>query len=140
MPEATYRIESVPIASFIDETSLQLPAFQRKSTWKERQRFNLAIAVYRQYPPGYVVVKETKAGTILLDGRQRWETFIGLRDPHLLWEWARRAIPLRVNVRRLRLGMESNATRQAGPARPSRRVCRQGSSTASPAPPRRWLV
>jgi hypothetical protein len=97
MAEATYRVDSVPIASFIGETGLQLPVFQRKSTWKERQRFNLAIAVYRQYPPGFVVVKETRGGTVLLDGRQRWETFLSLRDPHQLWTWARKALSLRTS-------------------------------------------
>lgn len=91
------------VGSFLDDETIQLPRFQRRSAWKPEQRFRLALSLFKGYPLGTVVVKKEKSQqggigqsvTYLLDGRQRRETLAGMRDPETIYSWARTSLKLR---------------------------------------------
>jgi len=79
--------------TFLDETKLRLPRFQRKSTWDKKQNFELAISIFQDYPVGVVIINQEQKVSWLLDGRQRRNALISMRDnPVELYEWARNYI------------------------------------------------
>ena len=66
-----FKIESEGLTTFLNETRIKLPRFQRKATWKDDQKFQLCISVFKGYPVGVVIYNRDKDGIWLLDGRQR---------------------------------------------------------------------
>lgn len=71
-----YEIFPKSLKEFIEDTSIKLPRFQRKATWDEKKRFELALSVFKNYPLGASILSkemdESKNITEwLLDGRQR---------------------------------------------------------------------
>ncbi len=86
----SYIIEPMPLISFLEESKLRLPRFQRKATWDKKQNFELAISVFQDYPVGVVIVNQEQKTSWLLDGRQRRTALSTMRDnPVELYEWAR---------------------------------------------------
>lgn len=80
----------MPLISFLEESKLRLPRFQRKATWDKKQNFELAISVFQDYPVGVVIVNQEQKISWLLDGRQRRSALSSMRDnPVELYEWAR---------------------------------------------------
>ena len=57
--------------SYFLNNKIDLPRFQRKATWDERDNFKLCISVFKGYPIGVIIVNETGTKKFLLDGRQR---------------------------------------------------------------------
>ena len=86
----SYIIEPMPLISFLEDSKLRLPRFQRKATWDKKQNFELAISVFQDYPVGVVIVNQEQKTSWLLDGRQRRSALTSMRDnPVELYEWAR---------------------------------------------------
>lgn len=86
----SYIIESEKITAFLDNTRIRLPRFQRKSTWNKKQNFELCISVFQDYPVGVVILNEMQNTLWLLDGRQRREALIAMRNnPVVLYDWAK---------------------------------------------------
>lgn len=86
----SYIIEPMPLISFLEESNLRLPRFQRKATWDKKQNFELAISVFQDYPVGVVIVNQEQKKSWLLDGRQRRSALTTMREnPIELYEWAR---------------------------------------------------
>lgn len=89
----SYIIEPMPLISFLDESKLTLPRFQRKATWDKKQNFELSISIFQDYPIGVVIINQEQKVSWLLDGRQRRNALIAMRDnPVELYEWARNYI------------------------------------------------
>lgn len=89
----SYIIEPMSLITFLDETKLKLPRFQRKSTWDKKQNFELAISIFQDYPVGVVIINQEQKVSWLLDGRQRRNALISMRDnPVELYDWARNYI------------------------------------------------
>lgn len=86
----SYIIEPMPLISFLEENKLRLPRFQRRATWNKKQNFELAVSVFQDYPVGVVIVNQEKDIAWLLDGRQRRNALITMRNnPVQLYEWAK---------------------------------------------------
>jgi hypothetical protein len=98
-----FALQPQSVGSFLDDQSITLPRFQRRSAWTPEQRFRLALSLFKGYPMGTIVVKletadekgVTKATNYLLDGRQRRETLMGMRDPETIYAWARSTLKLK---------------------------------------------
>lgn len=89
----SYIIEPMPLITFLDEKKLKLPRFQRKVTWDKKQNFELAISIFQDYPVGVVIINQEQKVSWLLDGRQRRNALITMREnPVELYEWARNYI------------------------------------------------
>jgi hypothetical protein len=96
-----YDLAAITVGELLSK-DLRLPRFQRKSTWSEEARFQLALSLFKGYPMGTVVLKQGKSivneievdATYLLDGRQRKETFERMMNPEELYRWA--AVTLRL--------------------------------------------
>lgn len=89
----SYIIEPMPLISFLEESKLRLPRFQRRATWDKKQNFELAVSVFQDYPVGVVIVNQEKDVAWLLDGRQRRNALILMRNnPVQLYEWAKNYI------------------------------------------------
>ena len=94
----SYIIEPISILSFVNDSSIKLPRFQRKATWDEEQNFELAISIFQDYPVGVVIVNKEKEESWLLDGRQRRTALILMRDnPVELYSWAKKYIGFKTN-------------------------------------------
>lgn len=94
----SYIIEPMSLITFLDETKLKLPRFQRKSTWDKKQNFELAISIFQDYPVGVVIINQEQKVSWLLDGRQRRNALMLMRDnPVELYEWARNYIGFKKN-------------------------------------------
>lgn len=86
----SYIIEPMPLISFLDESKIRLPRFQRKATWDKKQNFELAISVFQDYPVGVMIINQEQKTSWLLDGRQRRSALSLMRDnPVELYEWSR---------------------------------------------------
>ena len=86
----SYSIEPESLTAFLGNSNIRLPRFQRRSTWDDKQKFELCISVFQDYPIGVVIINATRNISWLLDGRQRREALIMMRDnPVKLYEWAR---------------------------------------------------
>lgn len=85
----SYVIEPMTLVSFLDETKMKLPRFQRKATWTSKQNFELCISVFQEYPVGVVIVNKENNVSWLLDGRQRRNALTLMRkNPIELYLWA----------------------------------------------------
>ncbi|MBQ6944714.1 MAG: DUF262 domain-containing protein [Ruminococcus sp.] len=95
-----YSIVENAATSFIENRSIQLPRFQRKQTWKEKDNFKLCISVFKGYPIGVVIINSTQAEQIdwLLDGRQRRNALIEMRaNPVSVYNWAKAFVKFQNN-------------------------------------------
>lgn len=92
-----YVIEPLPLTSFIDDSKIQLPRFQRRETWNNDQKFKLCISVYKEFPVGVVIINEMRDSSWLLDGRQRRNALQLMRDnPVNVYNWARSFLKFKV--------------------------------------------
>jgi len=89
----SYSIETRTVSEFVTDNTIKLPRFQRKSTWKPSQDFELAISMFKEYPLGVVVLNDEHGTSWLLDGRQRRNALKSLRDnPDDVYDAARNYI------------------------------------------------
>ena len=87
--------------SYFINNKIELPRFQRKATWKEKDNFELCISVFKGYPIGVIIVNEMgKEGKkYLLDGRQRRNALLSMyQNPVKVYEWAQKFIGLKSNM------------------------------------------
>lgn len=88
----SYSIFQRSVTEFIND-EIKLPRFQRKSTWKPGQGFELIISMAKEYPMGVVVINQEQGTSWLLDGRQRLNTFTNFRNnPNVVYDAARKYI------------------------------------------------
>lgn len=96
-----YTIEPRSLKEFVDDSEIKLPRFQRKSTWKIKQNFELALSVFKNYPLGATICfkeidinKETTKW--LLDGRQRRNALKSMyQNPEKLYEWGKNYLKIK---------------------------------------------
>lgn len=94
----SYSIETRTVTEFVTDSNIRLPRFQRKSTWKPSQNFELAISMFKEYPLGVIVINDEKGTSWLLDGRQRRNALKELRDnPDLVYDAAKTYIKFKSN-------------------------------------------
>ena len=85
--------------SYFLNNKIDLPRFQRKATWDERDNFKLCISVFKGYPIGVIIVNETGTKKFLLDGRQRRNALITMfNNPVAVYSWAARFIGIKANM------------------------------------------
>lgn len=85
-----FSIEPLQLSSFLQDSRIKLPRFQRKATWNDVQKFKLCISVFKGYPVGVVIYNETKDSNWLLDGRQRRNALkTASEDPVALYQYAK---------------------------------------------------
>lgn len=85
----SYVIEPMTLLSFLDESNMKLPRFQRRATWTSKQNFELCISVFQEYPIGVVIVNKENSTSWLLDGRQRRNALsLMRRNPIDIYLWA----------------------------------------------------
>ncbi|WP_264229527.1 DUF262 domain-containing protein [Acholeplasma laidlawii] len=87
-----YSIKEINLESIVKDGNIELPRFQRKSTWLPKARIELALSVFKSYPIGVSIIFLDKDGKRvskkLLDGRQRRETLKDFfENPEYLYEW-----------------------------------------------------
>lgn len=99
-----YETKAQSLKSFVEDSSIKLPRFQRKLTWNKKKNFFLAVSVIKNYPLGVTILRveqdpKTKLTTKwLLDGRQRRNALQQmLTDPVQIYEWARVALGIKGN-------------------------------------------
>lgn len=86
----SYTIEPMSIITFVEDSKIKLPRFQRKATWDSKQNFELCISIFQDYPVGVVIVNKEQHVSWLLDGRQRRTALKEMRsNPVAVYEWAR---------------------------------------------------
>ena len=91
-----WNAKEIQVSALIEAKDLELPRFQRKSTWNAKKDFRLALSFFKGLPLGAIVIKSSGSGTrYLLDGRQRWEALKGLQDPDTVYLWAKAALGIR---------------------------------------------
>lgn len=80
----------MPLITFVENSELKLPRFQRKATWNKKQNFELCISVFQDYPVGVVIVNKERNASWLLDGRQRRNALKLMREnPVEVYNWAK---------------------------------------------------
>lgn len=95
----SYTIEPMSIITFVEDSKMKLPRFQRKATWDSKQNFELCISIFQDYPVGVVIVNKEQNVSWLLDGRQRRTALKEMRsNPVAVYEWARSYIGFKSNV------------------------------------------
>lgn len=97
-----YEIRPETIKSFIEDTNIKLPRFQRKQTWDDKKNFQLCISIFKGYPIGVSILNnEVNDGVTtrwLLDGRQRRNALTQFyKDPENLYNWAKKFIGFKAN-------------------------------------------
>lgn len=86
----SYKIEPMPLITFVENSELKLPRFQRNATWNKKQNFELCISVFQDYPVGVVIVDKERNASWLLDGRQRRNALKLMREnPVEVYSWAK---------------------------------------------------
>lgn len=94
----SYTIKPESLKTFVEDESIKLPRFQRKSTWNEKSNFELCISIFSGYPTGVCVLeinKDKDGRTVkwLLDGRQRRNAITKIwEDPEIVYMWAKKWI------------------------------------------------
>ena len=85
--------------SYFLNNKIDLPRFQRKATWDEKDNFKLCISVFKGYPIGVIIVNETGTKKFLLDGRQRRNALITMfNNPVAVYNWAARFMGIKGNM------------------------------------------
>lgn len=86
----SYNISQRSVIEFINDSDIKLPRFQRKSTWKPGQGFELIISMAKEYPMGVVVINREQGNSRLLDVRQRLSALKDFRnDPNRMYDAAK---------------------------------------------------
>lgn len=93
-----YDLNTESINSFVSDSQIDLPRFQRKLTWTEEDNFKLCLSVFKGYPLGVIVLSKDGDVKYLLDGRQRRHALDEMRDPENIYDWARAAIGFNLSV------------------------------------------
>lgn len=55
-----YEIKPQPIKSYIEDSCIKLPRFQRKKTWSPEKNFLLAVSIFKGYPLGVSILNIEK--------------------------------------------------------------------------------
>ncbi|SFT38669.1 Protein of unknown function [Lishizhenia tianjinensis] len=97
-----YEIRPESLKSFIEDTNIKLPRFQRKQTWDDKKNFQLCISLFKEYPLGVSILNvEDHSGMKtrwLLDGRQRRNALTKFfQDPENIYVWAKKFIGIKAN-------------------------------------------
>lgn len=93
-----YNIFPKSLKEFIEDSSIKLPRFQRKASWKEKDRFELALSVFKNYPLGASILSSEANTSWLLDGRQRRDTLTAIyNNPENLYTWGKKYLPIKAN-------------------------------------------
>jgi Protein of unknown function DUF262 len=92
-----YEIRPESIKTFIEDSNIKLPRYQRKQTWDASKNFKLCISIFKQYPIGVSILSlesyDHKTTRWLLDGRQRRNALIQMaEDPENIYLWAKKFI------------------------------------------------
>lgn len=93
-----YEIKPQSLKTFIEDTSIKLPRFQRKKSWGPEKNFLLAVSVFKGYPLGVSILNIEKSSNNkltkwLLDGRQRRTALTEMyNDPEKIYNWAKRYV------------------------------------------------
>lgn len=94
-----YSSTSPSVKSVVLDNQIRLPRFQRKKTWKDEDRFELCISLFKGYPLGTIVIKKDeingKTTKWLLDGRQRKDTLVEMQNPETVYRWAKKYLGLK---------------------------------------------
>lgn len=93
-----YDLNTESINSFVDDSQIELPRFQRKLTWTDKDNFKLCLSVFKGYPLGVIVLSKDSGKKYLLDGRQRRFALDEMRNPEKVYDWARSAIGFNLSV------------------------------------------
>lgn len=95
MPQYVY--DSCEALSFVNDSAIRLPRFQRKRSWDEAKGFGLVVSLIKKYPLGVVVLNKEKETKWLLDGRQRrWALGVMLDDPHEVYRWSCKFLKIKI--------------------------------------------
>ena len=81
--------------SYFINNKIDLPRFQRKTTWKDNDNFKLCISVFKGYPIGVIIVNEMgkQEKKYLLDGRQRRNALTTMySNPVAVYTWAKKFV------------------------------------------------
>lgn len=98
-----YEIKPQSLKTFIEDTSIKLPRFQRKKTWNPEKNFLLAVSVFKGYPLGVSILNiekgpDKKQTKWLLDGRQRRTALTDMYyDPEQIYLWAKKYVKFNSN-------------------------------------------
>lgn len=93
-----YDLNTESINSFVDDSQIELPRFQRKLTWTDEDNFKLCLSVFKGYPLGVIVLSKDDDIKYLLDGRQRRHALNEMRNPESVYDWSRAAIGFNLGV------------------------------------------
>jgi hypothetical protein len=98
-----YEIRPESIKTFIEDTSIKLPRFQRKQTWDGKKNFELCISIFKQFPMGVCILNveldQGRSTKWLLDGRQRRNALTRMwEDPENIYEWAKKWIGFKTSA------------------------------------------
>jgi len=93
-----YDLNTESINSFVDDSQIELPRFQRKLTWNDKDNFKLCLSVFKGYPLGVIVLSKDEDVKYLLDGRQRRHALDEMRNPESVYDWARAGIGFNLSV------------------------------------------
>ena len=93
-----YDLNTESINSFVDDSQIELPRFQRKLTWNNKDNFKLCLSVFKGYPLGVIVLSKDDDVKYLLDGRQRRHALDEMRNPESVYDWARAGIGFNLSV------------------------------------------
>ena len=97
-----YEIRPESLKSFIEDTNIKLPRFQRKQTWDDKKNFELVVSIFKEYPMGVSILNVEDADGVktrwLLDGRQRRNALSKFyEDPENVYLWAKKYLGLKAN-------------------------------------------
>ena len=97
-----YEIRPESLKSFIEDTNIKLPRFQRKQTWDDKKNFELVISIFKEYPMGVSILNVEDVDGVktrwLLDGRQRRNALSKFyEDPENVYLWAKKYLGLKAN-------------------------------------------
>ncbi len=95
-----YEIRPESIKTFIEDSNIKLPRFQRKQTWDHTKNFKLCISIFKQYPIGVSILSlenyDNRTTRWLLDGRQRRNALSQIaEDPENIYLWAKKFIGIK---------------------------------------------
>ena len=50
-----YEIRPETLKTFVEDSNIKLPRFQRKQTWDSKKNFELCISLFKEYPIGVTI-------------------------------------------------------------------------------------
>ena len=99
-----YKIDSFTLKQYVEDEWIKMPRFQRAKTWKTKQKFELALSIFKKYPLGCVILcghTDKATGTQmrwLIDGRQRFTTIQEMyKNPIIIYDWAKTYLGIKNN-------------------------------------------